>query len=178
MDMNGAPHRPRRLRGYVIELIVVGFLTLALVGIALMFKFWPFRYREVHPLLQQTFRSRVDVKRYHRTYFPHPGYVAEGLVFYRPGDTHIPPLATIDRMTVIGTWTALFFHPHKLYEVRLSGLHVQIPPPGTEARQMDFDQGLVSSSTQKIVIETIVADGTTLDFLRKDDNVPVRFRFR
>jgi hypothetical protein len=178
MVKNVAIQSRLKLRGSVLELVILGSLSLAIAGIALMFRFWPFRYREVHPLLQQTFRSRVDVKSYHRTYFPHPGYVAEGLVFYRHGDTRIPPLATIDRMTVIGTWTALVFHPHTLHEIRLSGLHVQIPPPGTEARQMDFDQGLVSSSTQKIVIKTIVADGTTLDFLRKDDNVPVRFRFR
>jgi AsmA-like C-terminal region len=177
MVMNVASHSRLKPRGFVLELVVVGSLSLALAGVALMFTFWPFRYREVHPLLQQTFRSRVDVKSYHRTYFPHPGYVAEGLVFYRHGDTHIPPLATIDRMTVIGTWTALLFHPHRLYEIRLSGLHVQVPPPGTKARKMDFDQGVVSSSRQKIVIETIVADGTTLDFLPKDGNATLRFQF-
>jgi hypothetical protein len=176
MVMNVATHSRKR-KGLFLESVVVGSLSLALAGIALMFTFWPFRYRQVHPLLQQTFRSRVDVKSYHRTYFPHPGYVAEGMVFYRHGDTHIPPLATIDRMTVVGTWTALLFHPHRLYEIRLSGLHVQIPPPGTKARQMDFDQGVVSSSKQKIEIKTIVANGTTLDFLREDGSPPLRFQF-
>lgn len=48
------------------------------------------RYREVHPLLEHTFRSKVTVKRYHRTYLPHPGYVAEGVTFYRHGDMQIP----------------------------------------------------------------------------------------
>jgi hypothetical protein len=177
MVMNIASHSRLKPRGFALELVVVGSLSLALAGVALMFTFWPFRYREVHPLLQQTFRSRVDVKSYHRTYFPHPGYVAEGLVFYRHGDTHIPPLATIDRMTVIGTWTALLLHPHRLYEIRLSGLHVRIPPPGTKARKMDFDQGVVSSSKQQIVIKTIVADGTMLDFLREDGNTTLRFQF-
>src|ERR1700760_98259 len=111
MVMNVATHSRKR-RGLILELVVVGSLSFGLAGIALMFIFWPFRYAQVHPLLQKTFRSKVDVKSYRRTYLPHPGYVAEGLVFWRHGDTNNPPLATIDRMTVVGTWTALLFHPH------------------------------------------------------------------
>jgi hypothetical protein len=80
-------------------------------------------------------------------------------------------------MTVVGTWTAVLFHPHTLYEIRLSGLHVQIPPPGTKARQMDFDQGVVSSYKQKIEIKTIVANGTTIDFLREDSVLRSAFNF-
>jgi hypothetical protein len=177
MFMNVAADSGQKRRRYVIPSLVAGSLTLALVAITLMLTFWPFRYREVQPLLQRTFQSKVDVRSFHRTFFPHPGYVAEGLVFYRHGDTHVSALATIDRMTVVGTWTALVFHPHRIHEIRLSGLHVQIPPPGTPARQMDFDQGMVSSSKQKIEVKTIIADGTTLDFLREAGNVPLRFQF-
>jgi hypothetical protein len=142
-----------------------------------MLTYWPFRYREVHPLLEHVFRSKVTVKRYHRTYFPHPGYVAEGVTFYRHGDMQIPPLATLDRMTVVGTWTNLIFHPHELYEIRLGGLHVRIPPSGTKARRLDFNEGVVVSSQQTIQIETIVADGTTLDFLEDNGTPPLRFQF-
>src|SRR3984885_14746356 len=98
------------------------------------------RYREVHPLLEHTFRSKVMVKRYHRTYFPHPGYVAEGITFYRHGDTQIPPLATLDRMTVVGKWTNLIFHPHELYEIRLGGLHMRIETSGAKARRLHFNR--------------------------------------
>ena len=48
--MNVATHSRLKLRGFVLELVVVGSLSLALAGVALMFTFWPFRYREVHPL--------------------------------------------------------------------------------------------------------------------------------
>ena len=162
---------------HVIELALFGVFVLMLIGVAVMLNYWPFRYREVHPLLEQTFRSRVLVKRFHRTYFPHPGYVAEDVTFYRYGDTQIPPLATLDRMTVVGTWTNLIFHPHELYEIQLGGLHVQIPAPGTEARRLDFNGGVIASSNQTISIETIVADGTTLDFLGENGTPPVRLRF-
>jgi len=165
----------RRLRA--TELILFCVVALALVGVDLMFYFWPFRYREVHPLLQQVFRSRVDVQKYHRTYFPHPGFVAEGVTFYRHGDTAIPPLATVERMQVIGTWTTLLFHPHLLYEIQLTGLHVRIPPPGTKARGMDFDEGVIDTSQSELQIETIVADGTMLDLLRHRGEPPLQFRF-
>jgi hypothetical protein len=164
-------------RRHIIELTSFVIFVLALVGAAVMLTYWPFRYREVHPLLEHTFRSKVVVKRYHRTYFPHPGYVAEGVSFHRYGDMQIPPLATLDRMTVVGSWSNLIFHPHELYEIRLGGLHVQIPPPGTKARRLAFNQGMVASSSQKIQIETIVADGTTLDFLADGGKPPLRFQF-
>jgi hypothetical protein len=174
---SGPPSTSGKHRRHIIELTLFAVLVLALAGVAVMLNYWPFRYREVHPLLEHTFRSKVAVNRYHRTYFPHPGYIAEGITFYRHGDMQIPPLATLDRMTVVGTWTALLFHPHKLNEIRLDGLHVQIPPPGTKARKTDFDGGVVASSSQKIQIETIVADGTTLDFLGGNGKAPLRFRF-
>jgi AsmA-like protein len=164
-------------RRYIIELTLFGLLVLALAGAAVMLTYWPFRYREVHPLLERTFRSKVLVKRYHRTYFPHPGYVADGIAFYRYGDMQTPPLATLDRMTVVGSWTNLIFHPHHLYEIRLGGLHVRIPPPGTKARQLAFNQGVIASSSQKIEIETIVSDGTTLDFLADAGKPPMRLQF-
>ena len=59
--------RRRGLR--ITEIVIIGVVTVVLVSVDLMFYFWPFRYREVHPLLQQVFQSRVDVKSYHRTYF-------------------------------------------------------------------------------------------------------------
>src|SRR5580704_2064067 len=90
--------RGRGLR--ITEIAIIAVVTVVLVSVDLMFYFWPFRYREVHPLLQQVFQSRVDVKSYHRTYFPHPGFVAEDVTFYRHGDTQIPPLATVKKMTV------------------------------------------------------------------------------
>jgi hypothetical protein len=103
--------------------------------------------------------------------------VAEGVSFHRYGDMQIPPLATLDRMMVVGSWTNLIFHPHELYEIRLDGLHVRIPPPGTKARRLVFSQGVVASSSQKIQIETIVADGTTLDFLADAGKPPLRLQF-
>jgi uncharacterized protein involved in outer membrane biogenesis len=176
MDAHPSQKTKRGIR--LTEVITAAAIVAAMVAMHLMFYFWPFRYREVHPLLEKVFESRVDVKSYHRTYFPHPGFVAEDVTFYRHGDTHIPPLATVKRMTVAGQWLVLIFHPHTLYQIRLEGLHVQIPPPGTKARGMDFDNGVISTSESELRIESILADGTTLDFLRHGGAPPLRFEFR
>lgn len=164
----------RRIRA--AEWVTFGLVAAAMVGVHLMFYFWPFRYRQVHPLLESVFQSRVEVHGYHRTYFPHPGFVADHVTLYRHGDMSIPPLATIDRMQVVGHWTTLLFHPHRLSAILLQGLHVQIPPKGTRARGMDFDGGVISTSQAEMQIETIAADGTTLDFL-KAGKAPMRFHF-
>ncbi len=166
----------QRHRLHVTELVLFLVVAAVLIGVDLLFYFWPFRYRQVMPLLQTTFESRVVVKRYYRTYFPHPGFVAEGVTFYRHGDMKIPPLASMDSMTVAGTWTNLMFHPHTLYEIRLQGLHVQIPPPGSRARGMDFDGSMLSPSQHEMVVETIVADNTVLDFLDRG-HAPLHLAF-
>lgn len=176
MTVATRPSVKTKRRIHVTEAITAAAIALAMIAVHLMFFFWPFRYREVHPLLEQVFQSKVTVTYYHRTYFPHPGFVAEGVTFYRHGDTRIPPLAEVRKMTVEGQWSMLLFHPHLLYEIRLEGLHVQIPPAGTTARGMDFDNGVVDTSQSKLKIETICADGTVLDFLRKEDS-PIRFEF-
>jgi hypothetical protein len=170
------PSAKTRHRIHLTEAITTAVIALAMIGVHLMFFFWPFRYRQVHPLLEQVFKSRVVVSHYHRTYFPHPGFVADNVTFYRHGDMTIPALATVQRMTVEGQWSMLLFHPHLLYQIRLEGLHVQIPPAGTKARGMDFDDGVVDASQSKLQIETICADGTVLDFLR-NSNAPIRFHF-
>ncbi|HUB18221.1 MAG TPA: hypothetical protein VL990_06280, partial [Acidobacteriaceae bacterium] len=75
----------RRVRA--TEAAITGLIALTMIAVHLMFFFWPFRYRMVHPLLEKVFESRVVVRAYHRTYFPHPGFVAEDVTFDRHGDT-------------------------------------------------------------------------------------------
>jgi hypothetical protein len=161
-------HRTRRITITVV-------VCLLLIGVHLMFFFWPFRYRQVHPMLESVFRSKVTVSGYHRIYFPAPGFVADNVTFYRHGDTSIPPLATIRRMTVRGNWVTLFLHPHLLRRIQLEDLHIQIPPAGSPERKSEF-QETGPKSESKMTIETVAVDHATLDFLRKGQG-PLRFVF-
>jgi len=93
-----------------------------------MFYFWPFRYREVHPLLQQVFPEPGGCETLSPDLFSASGVRGGRRDFLSDGDTRIPPLATVKKMTVAGQWLVLIFHPHTLYQIRLDGLHVQIAP--------------------------------------------------
>ena len=92
------PSAKTKRRIHVTEAVSAALIALAMIAVHLMFFFWPFRYREVHPLLEQVFRSKVVVGGYHRTYFPNPGFVADMVTFYRHGDERIPALATVQRI--------------------------------------------------------------------------------
>ena len=160
----------------VVERALFAVLVLALAGVAMMLSYWPFRYREVHPLLEHTFRSKVTVKRYHRTYSLTQVTWPKALP-HRHGDMQIPSLATLDRMTVIGTWTNLIFHPHELYEIQLGGLHVLIPPSGSKARELNSTR--VWSLLLNRPFRSIPSwrTGPRLDFLGHNGTPPLRLQF-
>ena len=66
-------------------LITSGFVLLAgvMTGIWFVGQNWPFRYRLIHPLLEDVFGSQVIIRHYHRVYFPHPGFIATDLTIRR-----------------------------------------------------------------------------------------------
>ena len=200
MDAPAAPKKTTRW--HLAAWLVAALTALAVTGVVLMFVFWPFRYRRVHPLLEQAFQSRVEVERYYRTYFPHPGFVADGVTFWRTGHAGEPPLAQVDHLHVVGTWTGLLFTPHTLYQIWLRGAKVRIVLPGVaatqpsgakdrgtqQARGSDARAGVEAGAANpgaqpknpeltKLHIETIVANGATLDLLRRG-KPPVHFVFQ
>jgi hypothetical protein len=124
--MDAVSETRKRKGWHLAAWLAGGLVALAAAGVVLMFVFWPYRYRKVHPLLEQEFQSQVEVRRYYRTYFPHPGFVAGGVRFWRRGQTGEPPFATVDHLHVVGTWTGLLFTPHTLYQIWLRGVLVQI----------------------------------------------------
>ena len=83
-------HRKRLLWGLGLGLPV---LALLVAGIYVVDQYWPYRYRNVKPLLEQVLASKVTVSAYHRTYFPHPGFVAKALTLRRNSAPDLPPWA-------------------------------------------------------------------------------------
>ena len=86
--------------------LVFGFIVLA-VGFYFISVNWPYRYREIHPLLEDVFASQVKITRYHRTYFPSPGFVATGIILRRKSAPDLPPLGTVETLFVQGRWSDL-----------------------------------------------------------------------
>jgi hypothetical protein len=178
--MDAATQASKRKHWHLAAWLGGALIALAVAGVVLMFVFWPFRYQKVHPLLEEEFQSRVDVQRYYRTYFPHPGFVANGVTFWRKGHEGEPPLAKVDHLHVVGTWTGLLFTPHTLYQIWLRGVHVRIVlPEGTkpEAEGSSTAEPAKQKREQsKMRVETIVANGAALD-LERQGKPPLHFVF-
>jgi hypothetical protein len=118
--------------------VAIAFTVLAIV-ISLN---WPYRYRNVKPVLQNVFAAQVEVHDYHRTYFPRPGFVAHGLIFRRKSnDPSLPALGTAETVIAQGGWLDLLFMRRHVEDVDLEGLHIVLPATGSKQRKEDFPAG-------------------------------------
>jgi len=107
-------------------------------------KNWPYRHREVLPLLDEVFVSQITMERYHRTYFPRPGFVASGLTLRRKtADPTLPPFGTAKDLIVQGSWLDLLLLRHRVELVDVVGLHLVVPPAGSAERQREFPPGSI-----------------------------------
>ena len=142
--------------------VVVAVLGVAAVVIA---THWPFTQGSVVGALEQTFASSVELKSFHVTYFA-PGCVMEGVTFRRnfdsKSDANVPPIATVERLTVIGSYTGFFMFPKRIPRVKVEGLHVFASAESERAG----NQALPSAGTDqtKLVIGEINADGAVVEF--------------
>ena len=146
---------------------------LAVVALAVGFYFlnvyWPYRYRMVKPTLEQTFASQIKMEHYHRTYFPHPGFIAEGLTLRRNTATDLPPVGSVKRVRVVGRWIDLLLLRNRIDAVYADGLQVVIPPVGSRANLEDFPAGSSNDfEGPSTAIGRLVLENAELDILRTD----------
>ncbi|HKF48211.1 MAG TPA: AsmA-like C-terminal region-containing protein [Terracidiphilus sp.] len=159
-------------------LIAASFVVLAgvMAGIWFAGEHWPYRYREVKPLIEDVFGSQVTITRYHRTYFPHPGFIATGITVRRKSAPDQPPIGTVQTLFVQGRWPDLFLLRKRIALVDMTGVHMVLPPPGTRAAHEDFPAGSAGDFTgpDTQILEIEVHD-SVLDILRVHDG---RFTFK
>ena len=141
------------------------------LGFYLIDAHWPYRYRNVDPLLQKVFASQIKIDHYHRTYFPSPGFVATGLTLRRNSAPDLPPVGSARSLVVQGRWLDLVLLRKRVRLVDVEGLHIVIPPVGSRANQEDFPPGssadFVGPTT---VVEQLSIHDATLDIMRTDGN--------
>ena len=102
---------------------------------------WPYRYREIHPLLIEVFGSEVKITRYRRVYLPHPGFIATGITITRPTAPHEPAFGTVKTLYVQGEWNDLLMLRRRVHLVEMTGLHLVIPAAGSRAIHEEFPAG-------------------------------------
>ena len=136
---------------------------------------WPYRYRVVKPLMEDVLASQIRIGRYHRTYFPSPGFVAEDITMQRKSAPDQPPLGHVDKLVVQGRWRDLVLLQERVRLVDITGLHVVIPAPGSRANHEDFPPGSSSDFTgPETLIENLLIHNSVLDILRTNGG---RFSF-
>lgn len=122
---------------------VVVFLLVVLVPLGFFAEaHWPYRYRNVKPLLENVFASQITVTKYSRTYFPRPGFAADGMTLTRKGaDQGMPPIGTAQHVLVQGGWLDLLMLREHVELVDVTGMHAVIPAAGSDARKKEFPAG-------------------------------------
>jgi hypothetical protein len=130
-------------------------------------KYWPYRYRNVEPMLETVFASRIKIDHYHRIYFPSPGFVASGLTLRRNTAPNLPPLGTARDLIVQGSWIDLLLMRERVQLVDVKGLHIMLPAVGSEGNREDFPPGSSADfAGPATTVEELRLHDAVLDILR------------
>jgi AsmA-like C-terminal region len=133
-------------------------------GVILLARAWPFTREAVITALQDRFARTVEIRSFRSTYFP-PGCIAEGVSFLHREHKGLPPLISIRKLTVQGSYGGLLSAQKRVVYVQLDGLHVLVAPK-IENRQPGGVMPLTDSkSGRSLAIGEIRADGAELEFL-------------
>jgi len=124
---------------------------------------WPFTQTAVTKALEDRFARDVKIQKFRSTYFP-PGCVAEGIEFLHRKRKDLPPLITVQTLTIRASYSGLL-RIHKLVnDVQVAGLHVLVPPKNPNAARQTFP--LTNSTSGKtLTIGEITAVGAVLEFI-------------
>jgi len=156
----------------------VGIFVLVAIGGAGVFvsSHLPFTPETVASALQQRFSSAVELKAFHRTYF-RPGCVAEGIILRRNSDRNAPPIATIQKLTIEGSYSGMFRTPKHIRRIKVEGLHIFVSPSSehsdNEARSTE------SLAKSALVIDELIANGAVVEIASGEPGrEPLKFEIR
>ncbi len=144
-------------------------LVVLVVGFYFISANWPYRYRKIKPMLEDDLSSQLEITSYHRIYFPHPGFVATGLTLRRKSALNLPPLGHADMMEVEGRWSDLLLLRQRVQVVEVTGLHIVLPPIGSQANHANFPPGSSSDFTgPDTAIEMFKIHNSILEIMRNN----------
>jgi hypothetical protein len=149
-------------RRWIFVSAAVVALGLAL-GATLLALNWPFTQTAVTKALQDRFARSVKIRSFRSTYFP-PGCVVEGIEFLHRQRKDLPPLITVQTLTIRASYSGLLRIHKQLNDVHVAGLHIRVPPKRPGAPRQIFP--LTNSiSGKNLTIGEITADGAVLEFI-------------
>lgn len=163
--------------------ILIALALLLAAGLILLALNWPFTQSKVIANLQDAMQGKVTIGRFHHTFFPHPGCVAEDVTFTGYGNLSGASPITVRKLTIEGSFRGMFTRHVPL--MRAEGVHVSAA--GAHA----FAGWKSGSGTHAIVDQLLVTDSVlefshgrsqalkfeiaTLTLTNPTGNAPLRF---
>lgn len=150
---------------WTVGAVVLGVVVVVIVLFA---THWPFTEKAMTQALEAASGRPVQIRTFSKTYFP-PGCVAEGIRFLRQEHPDAPPIISVERLVVQGSFTGMLTSPKRLSAVHIVGMRMLIPPrtPGEGTISVPLNSGPGGKS---LAISKITADGAILEFLPEDRN--------
>lgn len=161
MAVASPPRLDRRRKIPLVRLVLGLAAVLIVAAIVLLLVYWPFREAAVKKSLEEASSSTVTFKNFRATYFPHPGCVAEDVVFRRGAEQGIPPIIAIQKLTIQSNYLGLI--AKRITRIRADGMHVFIPAESTNEK---------FSSSSDVTIGELIADNSTLQFGSHEPSKP------
>jgi hypothetical protein len=119
----------------------------------------------VQKAFQQYFGADLQLRRLDVKLFPTVYVEGEGLVMRQRGRTDAPPLIAIRKFSADTSIWAALLHPPRIHHLYLNGLQIQISRRGDDRPPEQKPRAKV----QDFLIESVVADGTTLTVIPRDE---------
>jgi len=142
---------------------------ICLVAILILVRNWPFSRTSVTKELEAASQSKVQFADFHASYFPRPGCVLGKVVFQHNPAPGSPPLMTVERLKIEGSFSGLFTKQVK--RVRAEGLRILVPPRGA-------GEEFQTPKRSPFVIDELAADGAIVQIGSKNpDHLPLNFSF-
>jgi AsmA-like C-terminal region len=160
--------------------VVAVMVVLLCIGAAILAFHWPFSSQNVMQSVQEDWPGKINVQRFHRTYFHHPGCVLEGVTLTRGSATSGPPLVSIQRVTIAANYHDLFLRPGYVSAILLEGLKISVPAgeaddrPPVASQQASNTAKASKSSSSSIRLGEVFTRDAVLEIATKSDG-PLKF---
>ncbi len=158
-------------RRWLVPAAVILLALLCVGGIILAFH-WPFSAQNITQSIQEDWPGKINVQRFHRTYFPHPGCVLENIALTRGSTPSDTLLVAIQKVTIAANYHDLLLRPGYVSSVTLEGLKISIP---TEKPQDQPKPQQTSKSVNSSVrLGEVFTKDAVLEIAQEGDD-PLRF---
>jgi hypothetical protein len=134
------------------------------VGVFLFLRYWPFRQQTVLRALQSGLSTKIQVRKFHEVFFPHPGCVMDGVVIGSSSDGKTPPPATIQQLEIEAAYSSFLTAGTQISSIRARGLHLLVPTYAHGMEAKGFPHASAGSGS-KFSIDQLSLENSEIEIL-------------